>query len=179
MGTLKIHSENLLPLLKRWLYSDKDIFVRELVANACDAIYKLKILREHSEAPVQEDAPRIDITINREAKTLTFSDNGVGMDAEEVERYICQLAFSGAEEFLKNYQSNQEGDQMIGHFGLGFYSAYMVSSLVEIDSLSLKRARRLFIGPAMGTPNIPWRLAHAPRAEQKLLFTSARMRKNT
>ena len=138
MGTLKIHSENLLPLLKRWLYSDKDIFVRELVANSCDAIYKLKVLRDHGEAPTEEDTPRIDIAINREAKTLTFTDNGIGMNAEEVERYICQLAFSGAEEFLKNYQSNQEGDQMIGHFGLGFYSAYMVSTKVEIQSLSYK-----------------------------------------
>ncbi len=138
MGTLKIHSENLLPLLKRWLYSDKDIFVRELVSNSCDAIYKLKVLRDHGEAPASDDAPRIDITISREAKTLTFTDNGIGMDAEEVERYICQLAFSGAEEFLKNYQSDKEGDQMIGHFGLGFYSAYMVSTRVDIDSLSFR-----------------------------------------
>ena len=138
MGTLKIHSENLLPLLKRWLYSDKDIFVRELVSNACDAIYKLKVLRDHGEAAAAEETPRIDIRVDREAKTLTFTDNGVGMDAEEVERYICQLAFSGAEEFLKNYQSDKESDQMIGHFGLGFYSAYMVSTRVEIRSLSFK-----------------------------------------
>lgn len=131
MGTLKIHSENILPIIKKWLYSDKDIFVRELVSNGCDAISKLKKLQEETNG-------RIDIKIDKEKRTLTFSDNGIGMDDEEVEKYIAQIAFSGAEEFVKKYQTDKEDDQIIGHFGLGFYSAYMVAEKVEIQTLSYK-----------------------------------------
>jgi molecular chaperone HtpG len=125
-GTLKIHTENILPIIKKWLYSDKDIFVRELVSNACDAIRKLQILQVPGEY-------KIDITLDKEARTLTFSDTGIGMTAEEVEKYIAQVAFSGAEEFIHKYQSHEE---IIGHFGLGFYSSFMVSDKVTIDSLS-------------------------------------------
>src|SRR5262245_20081045 len=114
-GHLQIHSENILPIIKKWLYSEKDIFVRELVSNACDALQKVKILKDHGELSA-EGAPRIDITQDKTAKTLTFSDNGIGMDAEEVEKYLAQIAFSGAEEFVKAYQSS---DPFIGHFGLG------------------------------------------------------------
>lgn len=135
-GSLQIHSENILPIIKKWLYSDRDIFVRELVSNSCDAIQKVKILRDRGEVEVQEADFRIDIRINKEARTLKFSDNGIGMTADEIKKYIAQIAFSGAEEFLSKYQSNSEGDQIIGHFGLGFYSAYMVASKVEVDSLS-------------------------------------------
>ncbi|MBT3393981.1 MAG: molecular chaperone HtpG [Waddliaceae bacterium] len=134
---LQIHSENILPIIKRWLYSDKDIFVRELVSNACDAIHKVKVIADKGEASSQEH--RIDITVDKEKRTLIFSDTGIGMDAEEVDTYIAQLAFSGAEEFIKKYQSNEEKDQIIGHFGLGFYSAFMVSEKVEIDTLSYKK----------------------------------------
>jgi molecular chaperone HtpG len=130
-GTIKIHSENILPIIKKWLYSDKDIFVRELVSNACDAISKLRTLTND-----QPQEWRIDISIDKEKGTLTFSDNGIGMTAEEIERYIAQIAFSGAEEFVKKYQSNREEDQIIGHFGLGFYSCYMVAQHVEIQTLS-------------------------------------------
>lgn len=133
-GTIKIHSENILPIIKKWLYSDKDIFVRELVSNACDAIYKLRSLSED-----QSQDWRIDIHIDKEKKTLAFSDNGIGMTAEEVEKYIAQIAFSGAEEFVKKYQSNKEEDQIIGHFGLGFFSAYMVAETVEIQTLSYQQ----------------------------------------
>ncbi|MGE5196074.1 MAG: molecular chaperone HtpG [Anaerolineae bacterium] len=140
-GTLKIHTENILPIIKKWLYSDKDIFLRELVSNACDAIQKLKILRDQGEAGSSEDGLdnesfRIDITIDQKAGTLQISDNGIGMSHEEVEKYIAQVAFSGAEEFLGKYQKGDEKEQIIGHFGLGFYSAYMVASKVEIDTLS-------------------------------------------
>lgn len=124
--TLKIHTENILPIIKKWLYSEKDIFVRELVSNSCDAMRKLQILGK------LED-PRIDITIDKNAKTITFSDNGIGMTAEEVEKYIAQIAFSGAEEFVAKYQAK---DSIIGHFGLGFYSAYMVAASVTLDTLS-------------------------------------------
>lgn len=136
-GTLNIHSENILPIIKKWLYSDHEIFVRELVSNSCDAIQKVKILRDQGHEISSEDF-RIDVKIDKAAKTITFSDNGVGMDADEVQRYIAQIAFSGAEDFVEKYQSKKESDQFIGHFGLGFYSAYMVSDKVEIDTLSYK-----------------------------------------
>lgn len=135
-GSLQIHSENILPIIKKWLYSDRDIFVRELVSNSCDAIQKTKILRDQGQIEANDQDFRIDIHIDKEKHTLTFSDNGIGMDAEEVKKYIAQIAFSGAEEFLSKYQSNNELDQIIGHFGLGFYSAYMVADNVEIDTLS-------------------------------------------
>lgn len=138
-GTLKIHSENILPIIKKWLYSDKDIYVRELVSNACDAISKLLILKDRGEASLEENPSlSIEIKVDKEKKTLSFIDNGIGMDAEEVEKYIAQLAFSGAEEFLQKYKSDKQEDQIIGHFGLGFYSAYMVATKVEIETLSYK-----------------------------------------
>lgn len=136
--TLQIHSENILPIIKRWLYSDKDIFARELVSNACDAIYKVKILRDKGELQVRDDEFKIEIQINKNDRTLKFIDNGIGMDADEVQKYIAQIAFSGAEEFMNKYKSNDEKDQFIGHFGLGFYSAYMVAKKVEINTLSYK-----------------------------------------
>jgi molecular chaperone HtpG len=137
-GTLKIHSQNILPIIKKWLYSEKDIFVRELVSNACDAIRKVKILSESGEAKTITEDFFIKVNVDKAKKTLTFSDNGIGMDEEEVEKYIAQIAFSGAEEFVSKYSSNNEKDQIIGHFGLGFYSAYMVAESVEINTLSYK-----------------------------------------
>lgn len=129
-NNLSIHSENILPIIKKWLYSDKDIFLRELVSNACDALNKVCIIL----GDVGEF--KISISIDRPAKTLTISDTGIGMTEEEVEKYIAQIAFSGAEEFVEKYKSQTEKDPIIGHFGLGFYSAYMVASKVEIDTLS-------------------------------------------
>lgn len=137
--SLEIHSENILPIIKKWLYSDKEVFVRELVSNACDAIYKLKILRDQGLVESAESDYRIEILIDKEARTLKFIDTGIGMDAEEVQKYIAQIAFSGAEDFVQKYQSNDEKDQFIGHFGLGFYSAYMVADKVEIQTLSYKK----------------------------------------
>ena len=128
---LSINSENILPIIKKWLYSEKDIFIRELVSNATDAINKLKIID-----PKLEKKFRIDISVDKKAKTLTISDNGIGMTAKEIEKYISQIAFSGASDFLEKYKSKDEKDQIIGHFGLGFYSAYMVSKKVTIDTLS-------------------------------------------
>ena len=126
-GTIKIHTENILPIIKKWLYSDKDIFVRELVSNACDAIQKCRILRDHGELSTPDEDFRIDVRVDKDARTLTFTDNGIGMTAEEVEKYIAQIAFSGAEEFIGKYNTQNEKDQIIGHFGLGFYSSYMVA----------------------------------------------------
>ncbi len=142
---LEIHSENILPIIKKWLYSDKDIFARELVSNSCDAIRKVKILRDKGEVEAVDDEFKIEIKIDKKEKTLKFIDNGIGMTDDEVERYIAQIAFSSAEEFLEKYKTDQEGDQFIGHFGLGFYSSYMVAEHVEIDTLSyIKGAEPVF-----------------------------------
>ena len=135
-GSLSINSENLFPIIKKWLYSDQDIFIRELVSNAVDAIQKLKHLISLGEAPADENADyRVTIHLNPEDKTITISDNGIGMTADEVKKYINQIAFSGAAEFMEKYKDSSE-DPIIGHFGLGFYSAFMVSALVEIQTLS-------------------------------------------
>ncbi len=137
-GSLKIHTENILPIIKKWLYSEKDIFVRELVSNACDALFKVKTLRDHGETAATDDEFRVDLQIDKTARTITISDTGIGMTADEVEKYIAQIAFSGAEEFVSKYKSADEKDQIIGHFGLGFYSAYMVSEKVTINTLSYR-----------------------------------------
>lgn len=130
-NNLSIHSENILPIIKKWLYSDKDIFLRELVSNACDALNKIGII-------LGEEAGerKISISLDPKSKTITIADTGIGMTEEEVEKYIAQIAFSGAEEFVAKYKSQTEKDPIIGHFGLGFYSSYMVAFKVEIDTLS-------------------------------------------
>ena len=137
-NTLAIHSENILPIIKKWLYSSHEIFLRELVANATDAIKKLRVLRECKQADLSEETFEIQIHIDAKNNTLTISDNGIGMSEEEVEKYIAQIAFSGAEEFLGKYKAQSEKDPMIGHFGLGFYSSYMVADKVEIETLSYR-----------------------------------------
>ena len=137
-GKIKISSENMMPIIKKWLYSDKDIFLREIVANGVDAITKHKKLAEMGEAQKEDDAYKISVYVDEKAKTLTVEDNGLGMTAEEVEKYITNIAFSGASDFLQKYE-NASGDGIIGHFGLGFYSAYMVSENVEIYTKSYKQ----------------------------------------
>ena len=129
-GNISIHAQNIMPVIKRWLYSDKDIFIREMVSNGCDAITKYKMLKGETE----EDL-RVTVTVDKDAGELRFTDNGIGMTAEEVEKYINQVAFSSAEEFLKNYTGDDKGG-IIGHFGLGFYSAFMAADKVTIDTLS-------------------------------------------
>lgn len=135
-GTLEIHSENILPIIKKWLYSDKDIFVRELISNACDAIEKVRILQKEGVIPKDGDPFRVDLTILKEERKILIADNGIGMTADEVKKYIAQIAFSGAEDFVQAYQAKSDDEAFIGHFGLGFYSAYMVADRVEIDTLS-------------------------------------------
>ncbi len=138
-GSLSINSENIFPIIKKWLYSDHDIFVREMVSNGCDAITKLKKLEIMGEYSFPDNyKASIQVVVNPEKKTLKFIDNGIGMTAEEVEEYITQIAFSGATEFLEKYKDKTTDDQMIGHFGLGFYSAFMVADEVHIDTLSYK-----------------------------------------
>ena len=136
-GTLSIHSENIFPIIKKWLYSDHDIFVREMISNASDAITKLKKLEVMGEATLPDDTHfQITVTVNPEKKTISFTDNGIGMTADEVKEYINQIAFSGAKKFLEKYKDKTNEDQIIGHFGLGFYSAFMVADRVTIDTLS-------------------------------------------
>ncbi|KEZ85859.1 molecular chaperone Hsp90 [Clostridium sulfidigenes] len=138
-GNISIHTENIMPIIKKWLYSDKDIFIRELISNGCDAINKLERLVTFGEATVEESKYEVTVSLNKDEKTIKFIDNGIGMTSGEVKKYINQVAFSGAEEFLSKYKDKiDEGKGIIGHFGLGFYSAFMVSEKVEIDTLSYK-----------------------------------------
>lgn len=139
-GNLSINSDNIFPIIKKWLYSDHDIFYRELISNGCDAITKLKKLDLMGEYELPQDfEPKIQILVNPEEKTLKFIDNGLGMTADEVEEYINQIAFSGATDFLEKYKDKASEEQIIGHFGLGFYSAFMVADEVHIDSLSYQK----------------------------------------
>ena len=142
-GTLSIDSENIFPIIKKWVYSDHDIFVRELISNGCDAVTKLKKLDMMGEYELPEGyKPKIEVIVNPEEKTMKFIDNGLGMTAEEVEEYITQIAFSGATQFLEKYKDKTTEDDMIGHFGLGFYSAFMVADEVQIDTLSYKEGAK-------------------------------------
>jgi len=142
-GSLSINSENIFPIIKKWLYSDHDIFYRELISNGCDAVTKLKKLDMMGEYTLPEGyKARVDVVVNPEQKTLTFSDNGLGMTEEEVEEYINQIAFSGAADFIEKYKDKSSSDQIIGHFGLGFYSAFMVADEVHIDTLSYREGAK-------------------------------------
>ena len=139
-GNISVDSENMFPIIKKWLYSDKDIFLRELVSNGCDAVTKLKKLAGIGEAQIEDEPQfKVTVTVYKNAKKLVISDNGIGMTAEEIDKYINQIAFSGASDFLEKYKDEEDkNSQIIGHFGLGFYSAFMVADSVEIDSLSYK-----------------------------------------
>lgn len=139
-GSLSIHSENIFPIIKKWMYSDQDIFVREQISNATDAVTKLEKLALISEWENPADYKgRVSVIVNPDAKTICFKDNGIGMTEEEVEKYITQIAFSGAADFIEKYKDKANSDQIIGHFGLGFYSAFMVADRVEIETLSYKK----------------------------------------
>ena len=139
-GSLSISSENIFPVIKKWLYSDHDIFYRELISNGCDAITKLKKLELIGEYEKPEDMEyKILVTVNPTDKTITVTDNGLGMTEDEMDEYINQIAFSGAQDFLNKYKDKANEEQIIGHFGLGFYSAFMVAYKVTIDSLSYQK----------------------------------------
>ena len=139
-GNLSINSENIFPIIKKWLYSDHDIFYREMISNGCDAVTKLKKLDMMGEYALPDGfKARVSVEVSPEDKTITFTDNGLGMTADEVEEYINQIAFSGATDFIEKYKDKSNADQIIGHFGLGFYSAFMVADEVHIDTLSYKK----------------------------------------
>ena len=138
-GGISVEIEHIFPIIKKWLYSEKEIFLREIVSNACDAVTKLKRLVSLGEAKDIDENYRITVTLDKEARTLTVSDNGIGMTEDEVRRYICQIALSGALEFIQKYEGSDEdakNDGIIGHFGLGFYSAFMVSDTVDVITRS-------------------------------------------
>ena len=149
-GNLAINSENIFPIIKKWLYSDHDIFLREVVSNGCDAITKRKKLSLIGEADLPEDYKgKIEVEVSPEDKTITIRDNGLGMTADEVKEYINQIAFSGAADFLEKYKDKANDEQIIGHFGLGFYSVFMVSDSAEINTLS-------YTGSRMADLHFPW-----------------------
>ena len=152
-GSLSINSENIFPIIKKWLYSDHDIFYRELISNGCDAVTKLKKLDMMGEYSLPEGYKgRVDVIVDPEKKTLTFKDNGLGMTADEVEEYINQIAFSGATDFIEKYKDKSNSDQIIGHFGLGFYSSFMVADKVEIFTKSYKKEAKTVHWSCTGTP---------------------------
>ena len=150
-GSIRVQTENIFPIIKKFLYSEHDIFIRELVSNAVDANQKLKTLSSIGEAKGELGELRIDIKIDKEKKTLTISDTGLGMTEEEVDKYLNQVAFSGAEEFLEKYKGQNEAN-IIGHFGLGFYSSFMVSDKVEVISKSFKEGSKAVRWECDGSP---------------------------
>ena len=155
-GSISIDTENIFPIIKKWLYSDKDIFIRELISNGCDAVSKHKRLVSLGETAGDDKPYKITVAVSKKNKTLSFSDNGIGMTADEIDKYINQVAFSGAEDFFNKYKDKmEESNDIIGHFGLGFYSAFMVSSNVEIDTLSF----------ASGAKPIKWQSADGMQFE--------------
>ncbi len=150
-GNISIHTENIFPIIKKWLYSEKDIFLRELVSNASDAISKLKKLSDIGEAKLAEGyKPSIEVSVNKEKGTITITDNGIGMTEEEVKKYINQIAFSGAKDFIEKYKDKTDDQQIIGHFGLGFYSSFMVSQKVTIDTLSYREGEKAVLWESTG-----------------------------
>ncbi len=164
-GSISVQMENIFPLIKKWLYSEKDIFVRELVTNGLDAINKFRHLVLCGEAKVNEgEEYAINVKIDRDNKQITFSDNGIGMTAEEVKKYINEIAFSGASDFLGKYKNNDEQSQIIGHFGLGFYSSFMVSSKVEINTLSWQENSSPVLWSCDGSPD--YELGEGMRTER-------------
>ena len=157
-GKINVAVENIFPLIKKFLYSDHEIFLRELISNATDATLKLKHLTNIGEASVEYGNPVIEVKVDKDAKTLSIVDQGIGMTEEEVQKYINEVAFSGAEEFLDKYKDSAKDSGIIGHFGLGFYSAFMVARKVEIITKSFK-----------DEPAVKWECDGSPCISQKIL----------
>jgi molecular chaperone HtpG len=167
-GTITIHTENIFPIIKKSLYTDHEIFLRELISNAVDAIQKLKMVSYAGEATGELGEPEIEISIDKDKKTLSVSDNGIGMTADEVKQYINQVAFSSAEEFIQKYKKD-DNQQIIGHFGLGFYSSFMVATKVEIDTLSYKEGAQAVHWSCDGSPT--FQLEDSPRGQRGTTVT--------
>jgi molecular chaperone HtpG len=152
-GKINVQTENIFPIIKKFLYSDHEIFLRELVSNAVDAVQKVKTLAATGEMKAELGEPRVDVILNKEEKTLTIRDNGIGMSADEVDKYINQIAFSGAEEFVEKYKDKAEANAIIGHFGLGFYSSFMVAAKVELRSKSYRDNEKAVQWECDGSPD--------------------------
>src|SRR5688572_27787549 len=152
-GKINVQTENIFPIIKKFLYSDNEIFLRELVSNAVDATQKLKALNSMGEATGELGDLKIEVEVDKSAKTITIKDKGIGMNKEEIEKYITQIAFSGAEEFVNKYKDKVDKNVVIGHFGLGFYSAFMVAKKVEIYSLSHKEGAKAVRWECDGSPD--------------------------
>lgn len=172
-GQIRVQTENIFPIIKKFLYSDHDIFLRELIANAVDATQKLKTYSSSGEAKGDLGELRIDVVLDKEAKTLTISDRGIGMTAEEVDKYINQVAFSSAEEFLEKYKGQNEAN-IIGHFGLGFYSAFMVSEKVELSTLSYKEGSEAVVWECDGSPEFSLQSTEKKNAVPPSNFSSTK-----
>jgi molecular chaperone HtpG len=168
-GQIQVQTENIFPIIKKFLYADHDIFIRELVSNAVDANQKIKTLQSAGEFKGETGPLEVRVSVDKEAKTITFSDTGVGMTEEEVEKYLNQVAFSGAREFLEKYQHVQDGQTIIGHFGLGFYSAFMVAQQVEVDTLSWKEGASSVLWTCDGSPE--YSLSAGKRTERGTTIT--------
>ncbi|MCR4840500.1 MAG: molecular chaperone HtpG, partial [Lachnospiraceae bacterium] len=168
-GSLSINSDNIFPIIKKWLYSDHDIFIRELVSNGCDAITKLQKLALIGEVDFADEKFFITVKPDTEKKTLTFTDNGIGMTADEIKKYINQIAFSGAAEFLEKYKDKANTDQIIGHFGLGFYSAFMVADKVTIDTLSYQEGAEPVLWESEG--GVEYSMSRGTRTERGTTIT--------
>jgi len=167
-GKITIHTENIFPIIKKSLYTDHEIFLRELVSNAVDAIQKLKMVSYSGEVDGDVGEPEITISLDKNNQTLSVSDNGIGMTAEEVKKYINQVAFSSAEEFIQKYQKDAD-QQIIGHFGLGFYSCFMVAQNVEIDTLSYQAGAEAVHWSCDGSPQ--FELSESSRQERGTTIT--------
>src|ERR1043165_1876970 len=152
MGTIKVQTENIFPIIKKFLYSDNEIFLRELVSNAVDTTQKLKALSRLGEVEGDLGDLKIEVEVDKSAKTITIKDKGIGMTKDEIEKYITQIAFSGAEEFINKYKDKVDKNVMIGHFGLGFYSSFMVAKKVEIFSLSFREGSKAVHWECDGSP---------------------------
>lgn len=175
-GNINVSVENIFPLIKKFLYSDHEIFLRELISNATDATLKLKHLINMGEAQVEYGSPMIEVKLDKEAKELRIIDQGIGMSAAEVEKYINQIAFSGAEEFLEKYKDNAKDAGIIGHFGLGFYSAFMVAEKVEIITKSYREEEPAVRWICDGSRSSLWKnTLKRPSAVPRLFFISLKI----
>lgn len=178
-GKIQVQTDNIFPIIKKFLYSDNEIFLRELVSNAVDAIQKIKVLSSAGEFKGEIGDAKVSVSIDKEAKTLTISDHGVGMTSEEIEKYLNQVAFSGAREFTEKYKGVEDKQTIIGHFGLGFYSAFMVSEQVEVISKSWQEPDKAHRWICDGSPEYSLNLRNAANGVPILCCTSAKKTKNS
>src|SRR6187401_3408036 len=177
-GNISINTENIFPIIKKFLYSDHEIFLRELVSNAVDATQKIKRLASLGHYNQELGELKVKVAIDKKARTITVSDNGIGMTADEIKKYINQVAFSGATEFLEKFKEANDANEIIGRFGLGFYSAFMVAEKVEIQTLSYQDGAAQPAGPVMAAPNLRSPKEAAQKEAPMLFYISMQIQKS-